>query len=210
MNCYLEGASDVPAAGENPGQPKEQQDPARAAANEADPQKGKPAGRACSRCGGYNHRPQPIGRPVTSAGHQNATPLGVAFRVSGPILGKGIQESPQASRAVPLPAGALGCSIGLAYQAADASHPNRAERARRRARKFRRIDYFFIRHTAETPIGRALPEENAGRAESIQRTGGSSCGVSVQRSARQQWGRSSGDRGRLSGARLCGSLPSVL
>jgi hypothetical protein len=43
-NCYWKGASDVPAAGEYPGQPNEQQDPARATANEADPQKGKPAG----------------------------------------------------------------------------------------------------------------------------------------------------------------------
>jgi hypothetical protein len=40
-NCYMKGASDVPAAGEDPGQPKEQQDPARVTANEADPQKGK-------------------------------------------------------------------------------------------------------------------------------------------------------------------------
>jgi hypothetical protein len=38
-----------------------------------------------------------------------------------------------------LPAVALHCSIGAAYQAADASHPRRVERARRRARKFRRI-----------------------------------------------------------------------
>jgi hypothetical protein len=36
INCYLEGASDVPAAGKHPGQPKEQQDPARATANEAE------------------------------------------------------------------------------------------------------------------------------------------------------------------------------
>ncbi len=56
-NCYVEGASDVPAAGENPGQPKEQQDPARDSANEAARQKGKPAGRTCRRRGGYNRRP---------------------------------------------------------------------------------------------------------------------------------------------------------
>jgi hypothetical protein len=37
-----------------------------------------------------------------------------------------------------LPAGALRCSIRVAYQAADASHPMRVEQARRRARKFRR------------------------------------------------------------------------
>jgi len=40
VNCYPEGASDVPAAGENPGQPKEEQDPARATAKEAAPQRG--------------------------------------------------------------------------------------------------------------------------------------------------------------------------
>jgi hypothetical protein len=45
MNCYVESASDVPAAGKNPGQPKEQQDPARATAKVAAPQKGKPAGK---------------------------------------------------------------------------------------------------------------------------------------------------------------------
>ena len=81
-NCYLEGASDVPAAGKNPGQPKEQQDPARATANEAAPQKGKPAGRTCRRRDGYNHRPHMLGRPVTSAGQRNATPIGVAFSAS--------------------------------------------------------------------------------------------------------------------------------
>jgi len=56
-------------------------------ANEADPQKGRPAGRTCRRRGGYNHRPQPIGRPVTSAGQRNATPMRVAFLASGAILG---------------------------------------------------------------------------------------------------------------------------
>jgi hypothetical protein len=86
VNCIKEGASDVPAAGENPGQPKEEQDPARATANVAAPQKGKPAGRACGRRGGYNHRPQMLGRPVTSTGERNATRARVAFRVSGAKL----------------------------------------------------------------------------------------------------------------------------
>jgi hypothetical protein len=132
---------------EKSGQPKEQQDPARATANEADPQKGKPAGRTCSRHGGYNHRPQPIGRPVTSAGKRNATPFGVAFRASGPILGCGSKTAREAWRKRHLPAGTLLCSIRLAYQAADASHPRRAERARRRARKFRRTVESFSSDT---------------------------------------------------------------
>jgi hypothetical protein len=46
VNCNMEGASDVPAAGENSGQPNEQQDPARATAKAAAPQKGKPAGKS--------------------------------------------------------------------------------------------------------------------------------------------------------------------
>jgi hypothetical protein len=79
VNCYLEVASDVPAAGKNPGQPNEQQDPARATAKVAAPQKGKPAGKTCRRRDGSNHRPQLLGRPVTSAGQRNATPIGVAF-----------------------------------------------------------------------------------------------------------------------------------
>jgi hypothetical protein len=82
VNCYMKGASDVPAAGKNPGQPKEQQDPARASAKVAAPQKGKPAGKTCRRRDGYNHRPHMLGRPVTSAGQRNATPIGVAFSAS--------------------------------------------------------------------------------------------------------------------------------
>jgi hypothetical protein len=138
---------------------------------------------------------------VTSAGQQNATPFGVAFCSSRAISRRRSQNTQNASRKGPLPAGALACSIRLAYQAADASHPKRAERARRRARTFRRIDYSFCQaRAADTPIGRALPEESTGRTESIQRTGRNSCGVSVQRSARQQRGHSSGDCGRLRGA----------
>jgi len=64
-----------------PSQPKEQQDPARDSAIEAAPQKGIPAGITCRRRGGYNHRPQMLGRPVTSAGLRNATPIGVAMRI---------------------------------------------------------------------------------------------------------------------------------
>jgi hypothetical protein len=85
-----------------------------------------------------------LGRPVTSAGQRNATPMGVAFCVScSPVQRKSSIEFPD--RWHPKPTcqpTALGCSIRLAYQAADASHPgNRAERARRRARKFRRTGF---------------------------------------------------------------------
>jgi hypothetical protein len=57
-----------------------------------------------------------------------------------------------------LPAAPVHCSIRLAYQAADASHPRRVEQARRRARKFRRIrSILYTLHATKAPIGRALP-----------------------------------------------------
>jgi hypothetical protein len=40
----LEGASDVPAAGKNPGQPKEQQDPGKSNRQRSGPQKGNRPG----------------------------------------------------------------------------------------------------------------------------------------------------------------------
>jgi hypothetical protein len=63
-------------------------------AKEADPQKGRPAGKTCRRRGGNNHRPQPFGRPVTSAGQRNATPVGVAFRSFGAELLVGRMGTP--------------------------------------------------------------------------------------------------------------------
>ena len=168
-------------------------------AKEADPQKGRPAGKTCRRRGGNNHRPQPFGRPVTSAGQRNATPVGVAFRSFGAELfcrSNGNAGAVTGNRH--LPAGTLLCSIRLAYQAADASHPKRAERARRRARKLRRNVYSLIQeHAAETPIGRALPEESTCRSESLQKPLGNGNGDSASSEAKQQWGHSSGDRGRL-------------
>jgi hypothetical protein len=103
------------------------------------PSKGGTGQEACSRRGGYNHRPHTLGRPVTSAGQRNATPLGVALVA----YGAGLRRSDLQARP-------LGCSIRLAYQAADASHPRaifemleRAERARRGARKLRRTGFIF-------------------------------------------------------------------
>jgi hypothetical protein len=143
-----------------------------------------------------------LGRPVTSAGHRNATPLGVAFRASAHLLGLQPDKIRMFRSCIRtklnLPVFTLGCSIRLAYQAADASHPNRAERARRRARKFRRIvDSFINRGAAETPIGRALPEESTGHTESMHRAAGNSHQVSVQRQARQKQANSSKDCGRF-------------
>jgi hypothetical protein len=114
------------------------------------PSKGKPAGEASSRRGGNNHRPQLLGRPVTSAGQRNAAPIGVAFSASGAEWGLCLPRwSPipglarAGRRKLHLPAGLLRCNIGLAYQAADAGHPKRAEQARRRTRKFLRAVYFI-------------------------------------------------------------------
>jgi len=82
----------------------------------------------------------------------------VAFFASGPKMGEGTSK-------VHLPAVPVHCSIRLAYQAADASHPRRVEQARRRARKFRRIRSILNRQqAAEAPIGRALPGESISRS----------------------------------------------
>jgi hypothetical protein len=81
---------------------------------------------------------------VTSAGQRNATLRSGVSCVRGHRLRKWQSSAsglhPKEYRYHPigdLPAGVVGCSIRLAYQAADVSHPNRAERARHRARKFR-------------------------------------------------------------------------
>jgi hypothetical protein len=73
MKCNYMGASDVPAAGENPASPR------TAGPDKSQPPKKRPLKRdtgrkACSRRGGNNHRPHRFGRPVTSAGQRNATP----------------------------------------------------------------------------------------------------------------------------------------
>lgn len=51
-----------------------------------------------------------------------------------------------------LPIVALRCSINLAYQAADASHPDRVEPARRIASKFAEHSFLMRLHTAKAPI----------------------------------------------------------
>jgi len=87
VNCYLEGASDVPAAGEDPGQPKEQRDPARATAKVAAPQKGRPAGRTCRRRGGYNRRPHPAWEASDQRRTAKRHSFGSGVCVSGETLG---------------------------------------------------------------------------------------------------------------------------
>jgi hypothetical protein len=79
---------------------------------------------------------------VTSAGQRNATLLEWRFVY---LVGS-CRVKQQLGWKLDLPATALACSIRLAYQAADASHPNRAERARRRARMFRRTVHFLVKH----------------------------------------------------------------
>jgi len=49
---------------EESGQPTKQQTPARASANRAALEKGRPAGNVCERRGGTHHRPSFAGRPV--------------------------------------------------------------------------------------------------------------------------------------------------
>jgi hypothetical protein len=46
--------------------------------------------------------------------------------------------------------------------------------------------FIYQAPAAETPIGRALPEESTCRTESIQRLGRNSCGAPVRETAKQQ------------------------
>jgi hypothetical protein len=76
-NCYIQSASDVPAAGKNSGQPREQQDPGKSHRLRSGPSKGE-TGRERPAEGAADITAvlKRLGRPVTSAGQQNATPFG--------------------------------------------------------------------------------------------------------------------------------------
>lgn len=113
-----------------------------------------------------------LGRPVTSAGKRKRhSDWGGASSVLGPLLGKMRQSAPEFC----LPAAKLRCSIRLAYQAADASHPKRGELARREQGTLAARFIFTIGLQAvEVPIGRASPEEGTGRTLTILTIGWSS------------------------------------
>ena len=143
--------------------------------------KGKPAGRACSRRGGYNHRPQPIGRPVTSAGRRNATPIGVAFRTFGPILGLGRETAREV-------AGNGTCQPGPMYVVSDLPI-KRLTRATRKGLSALAAEQGSFAAPFNPLSGtrggnshrKGITEESTCRAESLQRPGATPveflCGV---------------------------------
>ena len=110
--------------GRRPASPKKSRHPARATANEAALKRGR-TGRGKSEVGTVKiatvHKQ--FGRPVPK--QYSETPLlwsGVLC-IWG-IFGESGRLSIPGNTKVHLPAGALRCSIKLAYEAADASHPN--------------------------------------------------------------------------------------
>jgi len=78
VDCYIEGASDVEAAGKESGQAKRHRRPARATANERPSKKGKPAGEVWKSDG--EHSRSPLFREASDfAQIQSATPMRVAL-----------------------------------------------------------------------------------------------------------------------------------
>jgi hypothetical protein len=81
-------------------------------------------------------------------------------------------EAKCGGRKVHLPDARLRCTIGLAYQAADARHPKWGELARRKARNLRRAVHFIaVCRRRKLPIGSVLPEKGTGRTVTILTTG---------------------------------------
>ena len=115
--------------------------PARAFAKAATLKRDRPAGKICKRNEGFKPSSTQFGRPVTRAGQRNATPQGWRFLRLGSVPGPSGSSWSRNRRFVPtvdLPERGVRDSIGVAYQAADASHPNRAAQARRYARNLHR------------------------------------------------------------------------
>ena len=83
----------------------------------------------------------------------------------GPPVGAGAHRgrNPE-SRRVHLPVAGVRCSIGIAYQAADAGHPNAGRASSPPSKETSPTGSILTRlHTAKAPIGRASPEESADR-----------------------------------------------
>jgi hypothetical protein len=75
---------------------------------------------------------------------------GVLYVCGNPDAGGGIFV--QSYTKAHLPSAALRCSINLAYQAADVSHPDRVEPARRIARNFAEYSFLIRLYAAKAPI----------------------------------------------------------
>ena len=124
----------------------------------------------------------------------------------GPPVGAGAHRgrNPE-SRRVHLPVAGVRCSIGIAYQAADAGHPNAGRASSPPSKETSPTGSILTRlHTAKAPIGRASPEESAGRAVSIPAKGsamgladGMDRRMELQQGSCVYGGRSSGNHGKL-------------
>ena len=145
-NCYREGASDEPAAGKTSGEPREQQIPRQEQPPTSGPKRERPAREVCSRYGGNNHRPhkswEASDQRRTAKRHSDGSGVLCIWQ----RIDNWVRESGRGTPKVHLPAGSVRCSIGVAYQAADASHPSGAERARREQGSFAATFIPLIRH----------------------------------------------------------------
>jgi len=132
-DCYIEGASDVPAAGRKSGQPTKQQMPGKSNRQRSGPQKGE-TGRGSLRKARWKKPPAMIcweasdqhgkAKRHPSGGWRFAR-LGHVFRPSGPAPGPrgGIVLVPAGSQVTCKPVRQAVLSKTEAYQAADANHP---------------------------------------------------------------------------------------
>lgn len=110
---------------------------------------------------------------------QSSLPWLLAFRLPFPQLQWRL-STPKFPEPLDLPDAPVRCTIRVAYQAADAIHPKRAEQARREARKSRRKSSNHRCLQAVGFHGRAPYGKGAGRTVTILTTGeGSFAGLSV-------------------------------
>jgi len=134
---------------------------------------GRPAETACKRRSGHNHCPKFAGRPVTSAGTQNATP-----KVSGVLCVWAFLVDPP-TRPLRLYPGSILATCKVAFHPVVSKLPikrlmrttrNWGEKARRWQRRFAVKDRYRKLLAAENLIGMASPQV-AGRTVPIQTIG---------------------------------------
>jgi hypothetical protein len=194
-DCYIKSASDVPAAGFDSGQPKTAGFD-KSIRQSSGPQKGKPVEEPAEDSAAQPLKSHRIGRPVTSAEPGNATLGSGVSCVMSPFEPPGLIQLITSLQKLRLQAKGSGCSIGLAYQAADASHPRREERARRPSRKFHRIVDFSTGHPRRNLLedghyqGNAPAEPN--RSREPERIPAKACGDSGEQAADHSSGMSGG------------------
>ena len=155
-DCYLIGASDEPAAGENSGQPKEEQAPSKSNRQRSGPQKGIPAGEPVV----GTVETKTVHKIFWEASGQRRTARRRSYGAASCAWGRNRLCWPLTLCVYPqpgLPAGLLRCSIKLAYQAADAGHPNTGRASSPPSRRASPAGSILTRmRAAKTHVGRAL------------------------------------------------------